>query len=87
VFISGNSDLALGRDRELNAGVFVPKPFTAEELNRAVARVVQEGRAGPTVEPLGGEAPGKRRNAKNGWTGRPKLSLVRNTVRGDPPQD
>jgi PAS domain S-box-containing protein len=47
VFITGNAEGALGRDGEvIAAGALVAKPFTAEDLSRAVGRAVDDGRAG-----------------------------------------
>jgi PAS domain S-box-containing protein len=79
VFISGNSDLALGRDRELSPGVFVSKPFTADELSKAVGRAADERRAGLALDSVVG-GPETRRPVANGRrTGRPALSIVRNS--------
>ena len=77
VFMSGNSDLALGRDRELSAGIFVSKPFTADEINKAVARAAEVGRSTLTVEPTVSGSETRAPGGRGGRTGRPALSIVR----------
>jgi two-component system cell cycle sensor histidine kinase/response regulator CckA len=77
VFISGNSDLALGRERELSAAIFVSKPFTADELTKAVARAAEEGRSTLAVEPTVSGSGTRTPGGRGGRTGRPALSIVR----------
>lgn len=87
VFMSGNSDLAPGRDHELRAGIFLSKPFTAAELGKAVGHAADERRAGLTVEsPWSGSGSGQP-GAKSGRAGRPALSIVRNTAGRESPTE
>jgi PAS domain S-box-containing protein len=85
VYMSGNSDLALGRNRELSTGVFLSKPFTADELGKAVARAADEGRVGLAVESSGNGSSSGRPGANGGRAGRPALSIVRNTAGPESP--
>ncbi len=85
VFMSGNSDPARSRDRELNAGIFLSKPFTAAELGKAVGRAADERRAELAAESSGSGSDFRRPGAKGGRAGRPALSIVRNTAGREPP--
>ena len=87
VYISGNSDLALGRNRELSAGIFVSKPFTADELNKAVGRAADESRARLAAESSGGGSETRQPGANGGRTGRPALSIVRNSTGPESPTE
>ena len=78
VFMSGNADGVLDRDRELRAaGAFVAKPFTSEALSRAVDLAVRAGRlalgGGPGRIRVGTES----RTENRARVTSPGLSVVR----------
>jgi PAS domain S-box-containing protein len=87
VFMSGNADLALGRDRELGAGIFLSKPFTAAELGKAVGHAADDRLAGLAVESSGSGSGSGRPGPNGGRAGRPALSIVRNTAGRDSPTE
>jgi PAS domain S-box-containing protein len=87
VFMSGNSDLAVGRDRELSTGIFLSKPFTAAELGTAVGHAADKRWAGLAVESSASGSGSGRPGANGGRAGRPALSIVRNTAGRESPTE
>jgi PAS domain S-box-containing protein len=83
VFMSGDAEGSIGRDRELSAtGEFLAKPFTKEALGRAVGRAVERGRTGFRGEHGPVRARTEHAGTSHRGTGQPPLSVVRNAAEG-----